>query len=450
MTNIVILGAGMAGLGAAHRLHAEGLHTTVLEKRSHIGGHASTRVSEGGWVFDEGPHISFTKNRRMQELFAASVGGQYEAIKAEVNNYWKGQWIKHPAQVNLYGLPTELLVKTLEELIRAQFQEPGPVANYEDWLVASFGRTFAETFPMQYGRKYHTTDAANMTTDWVGPRLYRPALAEVLRGALSPQTPDVHYITDFRYPSHGGFVSYLKPFGDRADVRFGHEVTQIDPTACEVEIANGARLSYDCLISSLPLPELIPRIAGAPQAVREAAAQLACTTCVIVNLGLDREDVSPAHWTYFYDQDFCFSRLSFPHMLSPHNVPPGKGAIQAEVYYSWKYKPLDRTPESCIDLVLADLKRCGLVRDDDRVVFRDVMVAQYANVIFDLERPAALKTVRDYLDEVGIETAGRYGEWSYAWTDESFMSGEHAAQRVLDRLSSQAVDPTGLPPAEER
>jgi len=136
--------------------------------------------------------------------------------------------------------------------------------------------------------------------------------------------------------------------------------------------------------------------------------------------------------------------------LSPHNVPRGKGAIQAEVYYSWKYRPLDRSPESCIDLVIADLRRCGLLRDDDRIIFRDVMLAKYANIVFDLERPAALATIRAYLEEVGIETAGRYGEWSYAWTDESFMSGEQAAQRVLDRMSSVAVDPTGLPAAEKR
>ncbi len=64
-----------------------------------------------------------------------------------------------------------------------------PVNNYADWLLASFGRTFAESFPMQYTRKYHTTTAENMSTDWLGPRIYRPSLEEVLRGALSPSAP---------------------------------------------------------------------------------------------------------------------------------------------------------------------------------------------------------------------------------------------------------------------
>jgi hypothetical protein len=32
---------------------------------------------------------------------------------------------------------------------------------------------------------------------------------------------------------------------------------------------------------------------------------------------------------------------------------------------------------------------------------------------------------------VGIEYCGRYGEWAYIWTDESFRSGERAADRAL-------------------
>ena len=51
-------------------------------------------------------------------------------------------------------------------------------------LQAAFGRTFAEAFPMVYGLKYHTTSAENITTDWLGPRMYRPTLEEVLRGLL--------------------------------------------------------------------------------------------------------------------------------------------------------------------------------------------------------------------------------------------------------------------------
>ena len=164
-----------------------------------------------------------------------------------------------------------------------------------------------------------------------------------------------------------------------------------------------------------------------------AAGLLACTTCVVVNLGVDREELSPCHWTYFYDDDFFLTRLNFPHMLSPNNVPPGTGSIQAEVYYSKKYRPLDRAPEECIEPVIQDLRRCGLLREDDRLLHQNATLVPYANIIFDRDRPAALETVFGYLDELGIATCGRYGRWGYHWTDEAFLSGEEAAQQILDR-----------------
>lgn len=431
MTQIAVLGAGMAGFGAVHRLHTAGARSTLYEKRDHYGGHTSSYRFPNGFVFDEGPHVSFTQDERIQQLFAANVNGDFQTLSTRVNNYWKGYWIKHPAQCNLYGLPNDLVVNVLREFIEAQYREPGEICNYRDWLIASFGRTFAETFPMEYGFKYHTTTADNMTTDWLGPRLYRPSLEEVLRGALSPKTPDVHYISHFRYPSRDGFVSYLKPFVQHTDLRVSHEVVGVDPRGRELHFRSGARAQYDRLISSLPLVELVPLIAGTPRDVLEAAERLACTTVVIVSLGVNRADLIDAHWTYFYDRDVFFTRLSTPHLQSPHNVPPGCGSLQAECYYSAKYRPLDRTPEDCIEPVIRDLIRCGVLREDDEILFRQAMLIPYANVICDLDRPAALATVHGYLEDVGVLVCGRYGEWGYLWTDEAFKSGERAAERAL-------------------
>ena len=171
-----------------------------------------------------------------------------------------------------------------------------------------------------------------------------------------------------------------------------------------------------------------------PDDVLEASKKLACTTCVIVNIGIDRSDISSAHWTYFYDKDFVFTRLTFPHMQSPNNVPPGAGSIQAEIYYSKKYRPLNQPPKSFINPVIRDLKRCGIVQDNDKILFSEAGLIPYANVIFDLEQPKALSKIKAYLDDIGIFYCGRYGEWGYHWTDESFISGENAAQKVIDLL----------------
>jgi protoporphyrinogen oxidase len=423
----------MAGCGAAHRLHSSGVRSVMYDKNAYYGGHTSSHQFPGGWTFDEGPHVSFTKEKRIQELLAANIDGDFQTLATYVNNYWRGHWIKHPAQVNLHGLPPELIVRVLRDFIDAQHtRRDAKIANYEDWLRASYGDTFAETFPMEYTIKYHTTTASNMNTDWIGPRLYQANLEEVLRGALEPSTSDVHYISGFRYPTNGGFASYLAPFMRQTHLQLGHEVVRIDPRARTLHFGNGSTHSYSHLISSIPLPELVPMIKGAPDDVLRAAELLACTEVVIVCLGVNRPDLINAHWTYFYDRDFFFTRLSTPHLQSPKTVPPGCGSLQAECYYSRKYRPLDRKPEDCIEPVIKDLLRCGVLREDDQILFRHAMHIPYANVIFDLDCAAALATVHGYLEDIGVVWAGRYGDWAYIWTDQAFMSGENAAQKVLD------------------
>lgn len=437
VTNIAILGTGMAGFGAAHAAHGAGVRPVMYDMHDHIGGHTASYEFPGGWTFDEGPHVSFTDIERVRNLLAANIGGKHQEFGTRVNNYWKGHWIKHPAQINLHGLPADLVTKILMEFVEvSQRAEAPPVRNYEEWLYASFGKTFSETFPMEYTIKYHTTTAVNLNTEWIGPRLYRPKLEEVFRGALQASTDDVHYITGFRYPSRGGFVAYLEPFRKIADIKLGHKVVRIDPKARQLHFANGTTAAYEKLVSSIPLPELVPMIVGAPPDVLDAAGRLTCSEAVIVSLGIDRADLIDAHWTYFYDRDVFFTRVSTPHLQSPNNTPPGCGSLQAECYYSKKYRPLDRRPEDCIEPVIADLKRCGVLRETDRILFKHAMHIPYANVIFDLESTPSKLAVHGYLDDIGIGYCGRYGDWAYIWTDQSFVSGENALQKVLGRAGS--------------
>jgi len=423
----------MAGFGAAYRLHAEGVRPVIYEESGYHGGHTASFRYNSGFLFDIGPHISFTKDVRIQDLFAESVDQQYETVQIILNNFWHGYWPLHPVQLHMHGLPEDVIVKVIKDFVEERNAPERPVNNYADWLLSSFGRTFAELFPMQYTRKYHLTTAENMSTDWLGPRIYRPSLEEMLQGALSPSSPHVHYITNFRYPTEGGFVSYLKKFVPLGELRLNHEMVSLDPRERQIWFSNGKVTHYDALVSSVPLPDLVPMIQGVPQDVLEASRRLACSTCVLVNIGVSRKDLSPAHMSYFYDEDICFTRLSFPHMLSARNVPPGMGSIQAEVYFSDKYKPMIGSPDDWIEPVINDLRRCGLLREDDRILFKNSILVRYANVIFDLERAAALETVHGYLDDIGINYCGRYGEWGYLWTDEVFKSGESVARKIIDK-----------------
>jgi protoporphyrinogen oxidase len=428
---VAILGTGMAAFGAVHHLESRGVPSICYDKNAYFGGHTATFAHPSGFLFDDGPHVSFTRDERIQKLLVDGVQNQFEYVQMQVDNYWRGHRIKHPVQCNLYGLPSDLVTRIVVDFVEAQ-SATGATTTYEDWLYAAYGKTLAETFPMVYGLKYHTTTANNMTTEWLGPRMYRPTLQEVVEGALAPSVKNVHYVTHFRYPTYGGFESYLRSFATTNDLRLGHELVGLDPRSRRLRFANGLAVSYDVVISSIPLPELVRLVDGAPEDVLQAARKLAFTTAVVVNIGVNRRELSEAHLTYFYDPDVVFSRLNFPHMLSANNVPPGAGSIQAEIYFSDKYRPLSQSLDALVDRTIHDLRRCGVLTERDRILFREGRVVRYANVIYDLDRRAALTTVHGFLDDIGVYYCGRYGAWDHAWTDEAFQSGERAAIAALN------------------
>ena len=58
--NVLILGAGPAGMSAASRLHSSGVNFSVVEKENIIGGLAKT-IQYGAFSLDIGPHILCNK-----------------------------------------------------------------------------------------------------------------------------------------------------------------------------------------------------------------------------------------------------------------------------------------------------------------------------------------------------------------------------------------------------
>ena len=73
MYDLVIIGAGPAGLTAAYELGDSGKKVIILEKKEQVGGLAETKVF-GRYRYDIGPHRFFTKNQEVYDLFLKMLG----------------------------------------------------------------------------------------------------------------------------------------------------------------------------------------------------------------------------------------------------------------------------------------------------------------------------------------------------------------------------------------
>lgn len=89
-------------------------------------------------IFNEWPHISFAKDGYIQSNLAEIIDGKFGALSVYVNNPWKGQWIKHPAQCSLHDLPSGIEGKLRPDFMRAQFGKPGEIRNYDPALPLRF------------------------------------------------------------------------------------------------------------------------------------------------------------------------------------------------------------------------------------------------------------------------------------------------------------------------
>ncbi|GAB6853153.1 hypothetical protein JCM15831A_01770 [Asaia astilbis] len=64
------------------------------------------------------------------------------------------------------------------------------------------------------------------------------------------------------------------------------------------------------------------------------------------------------------------------------------------------------------------------------VVFSHYKYFPFGNVVFDRDMECRRDLVRRWVESEGIMLAGRFGEWDYLWSNQAFMSGRRAAEKL--------------------
>ncbi len=487
----LIIGAGPTGLAAAMHL---GKRSVLVDANAEVGGWCRS-IDDKGFVFDYAGHIMFSNDPDVLRLYETLLGDNLHWQDREAWVYSKGVHTRYPFQGALYGLPTDVLKECIVGAIEARFgslddsapARPTPVpqahsraaandnsdraskdccadgavpdatgdvkdmappsrtsarpapANFHEFIHQVWGAGVARHFAVPYNLKLWTVPLTEMETSWLGGRVPMPNLDEMIEGALRPVGPPVGPNARFGYPLRGGFQALMQGFLPHLDgeVRMGTRLTALHPAAKVAHFDDGSRITYDRLISTIPLPELV-RILGddAPPAIHRAAEALRHVSVRCVNIGVGRADITDKHWIY-YPEDTVFHRIFVQGNASPHNNPPGGFGLTCEITYS-PTKPLPCDGQALIDRCIAECRSVGMLREDDPIITANIVDMPYAYVVYDHARQANVSLIRQWLADRDILLAGRYSEWEYYNSDHAFIAGKRVAASLGIRSVADA------------
>ena len=423
--NVVILGAGISGLTVSYFLNKFKIKNLVLEKQSKPGGLLkSFKIKD--FTFDNFIHISHAKKNTVKKFFISSA--KNFLINPKPNNLYKNIWIDHSPQFNLFPLNLGEKLKIIFSYLLRNRNEEYKKINYENWLKGTYGDYFAKNFPMVYTEKYWATKSFNMSTSWIKFRMQPINLKDLLIGAFFKIYKNTFYSSQMRYPKRGGYESFLSILKKNKSIRLNKNIKKIDLQRKEIFLANGKKINFKKLVSTIPLPEFCKLSKKIPNKILQASKKLRCTAGILISVGIKKK-VNMRTWFYIYDKKIKAARVYSPSKLSRFNSPKGKTSIQAEIFIDNRKNINSKYLNYIRDNTIESLIKIGLFKKKDLEVV-NIKFLKYANVIFDKNYSKNRNLILNYFKKYDIDFVGRFGRWAYLWSDDCFLSGKLLAEKI--------------------
>ncbi len=436
---VLVLGAGPTGLGAAHGLCELG-HTDwlVLEAAPQPGGLAASVVDEAGFTWDLGGHVQFSHYAYYDRVLDAAVR-DWGWHDRESWIWVEGRFIPYPIQHNVHRFAPgdgAAILRELEGASRAR--AAATPRHFADWLRQSFGETLARKFMLPYNAKAWGYPLEEMGFGWIGERLAKPDVERV-RAGLASGRDDVSWGPNnrFRFPCEGGTGAIWSGVAGglpEGALRYGARAVAVDTVARRVRLAGGESLSFDTLISALPLDRLVSMLEPGEAALRSAAGGLvkSAVHCVGVGLRGGRPgSLATKGWMYFPEAHSPHYRVTvFSNYAESHVPEPGAWSLLAEVCET-AHRPV--AAEGLPRRVLEALREDGLVLDGAEVLSMWHRRLEHGYPTPSLGRDAALAALQPALEARRVFSRGRFGGWKYEVSnqDHSFMQGVELAGRLV-------------------
>lgn len=412
----LIIGAGISGLTAANYLKKDYL---LIEKENEPGGYCRT-IHRGDYVWDYAGHFFHFKTDEFRRLFHENIPEQDIISQTKRTKIlYKGQLVDYPFQTNIHQLEKQEFIDCLYDLF--QRKEKTEYSDFLDMLYGKFGKSIVEKFLKPYNEKLYACDLHQLDKDAMGRFFPYADIPQIIANMKREQ--DSSYNSTFLYPRNGAgsFLDVLYRRLDSTKVRLGCTLTRVDAERKLAYTDGGEEISFEYLINTAPLNHFLAMLGT--DAALELNGRLSYNKVLVFNLGFSKKSAFKEHWIYVPDKAVNYYRIGFyDNILSTDKL-----SMYVEIGYP---KDAAVDTEQQLALTLENLKRCGIVTEDNSLIASSTILMDPAYVHIRRDTEAAIAEMKQSLATSGIHTIGRYGGWTYCSMEDCMLEAKELVQAL--------------------
>jgi protoporphyrinogen oxidase len=445
-TNLVIIGAGPAGLTTAFRLAEYGITGTIVERDSVVGGISRT-VEKDGFRFDIGGHRFFTKSADVEEYWQKMLPDGEMLTRPRLSRiFFDGKFYDYPLKVSnaIANMGVLNALACFASYAQARLLPCNKPESFEEWVTNQFGSRLYRMFFKTYTEKVWGIPCSEIGADWAAQRIKGLSLAEVAKNAIFGQRKGrviKTLIDEFKYPRLGPgqlWESAAEKVTERGwKILMNTRVTGItlqDGKVSSVQATgtDGAiDLPCDQLVSSMPVRELVSAIgSGVPSEVAGAASSLTYRDFITVALTINEADLFPDNWIYVHSSEVRLGRIQNFKNWSPYLVPDQSSSCLGLEYFVNEGDDLwESKDDDLVELGYQELANIGIGNGSSKAGYVVRMPKAYPVYTGDYARQ--LDILKLYLTSVeGLHCVGRNGQHRYNNMDHSMVTALIAADNI--------------------
>ena len=388
---IGILGAGISGLSFA-KLAKDSFDVELLESQKIHGGIARTKEVEGITYHPVGGHCFNSKYNEVLDFVFDSVleKEKWHMIRRNAVIKLNGNEIDYPIEYSIkqiYDFDQDLALNITKDFLSAN--DTSTYENLEDWFRKKFGNTLADLYFIPYNTKIWNKHPSEMSPAWVEGKLPMPDKKSFFKGLITNATDSMPH-SSFFYPDTNNQNTFIDKLAEDLNIIYNYRVEKIEYNEGSKKWIINDEREYDIIINTIPLNLLPALITNTKKEIIEAANNLRYNK---VSTMLWETEETDRTWTYIPEPGNFFHR--YIHIGS--FFEPKKNFTITEVIGEKTFE----------EMVENGKKDPFLLRPVD------YNVSDHAYVVFDENYDRSTKDVKNYLNDIGIYTLGRFGEWQY-------------------------------------